>query len=325
MQREVPESVAVLWGGGLGDVLVIRPLLQRMNEVWGVRPHYLSRVIHFPQLFSTFGLDVAQQQLPAPLPELIRDMRSIRGSFEGVYIGGRATLKTRLLGHVIATDSFWHSSHDDRSPFIQEQVLADCQMLGLGEYSIDELVEDTKAWSHSMAGSRAVDGEYFVLHPSSKGGWETKNWPDSHWRALVGRLLDELGQSVCLVGTRQEEPRLQRLVQRIGRADRVRVLTALSMRDLFGLVEQSAGVICHNSGLLHVAVQLGKKTLCLNGSSALHWRASYPWVENIDSGRCQLRCNRYRCPVPGFDARCIKEISVAQVLSRVGSFLLAGR
>mgnify|MGYP001826308185 CR=1 FL=1 len=322
MALVIPKRVAVLWGGGLGDMLVIRPLLRRMNEQWGVRPHYLSRAIHFPDLFPALGLDVTLHQLPSHLPEVIREVRKHRGNFDAVYTGGKATLKTRLLGHLMATGSLWNLNHNDCSPFIQEQVLAECRALGLGGFSIDELVEETKNWCKAGAETGAVDGRYLVLHPSSKDGWQTKDWPDQNWRELARHLNEDHGQTICLVGTPKERPRLEQLVEGIVPADRAQVLTTLSVPGLFRLVERSAGVICHNSGLLHVAVQLGKKTLCLNGSSGNFWRAPYPWVENIDSGQCSLRCNRYRCPVPGFDARCIKGVGVARVLDRARYFLL---
>lgn len=317
-----PRKIAVLWGGGLGDLLVIRPLLQRMNERWGIRPHYLSRQLHFPELFAHFGLDVAVQTLPQRGAALLAAVHRLSGSFDGVYIGGRSTMKTRLLGHALNADQTWDSVHPDRAPFILEQVLADCATLGLGEYPIDDLISDTQRWSDTQTTEIPSGGDYLVLHPSSKAGWETKNWPDSHWRDLLFRLLRESDNALYLIGTESERPRLEKLIGTLPHQERLQLLTSLSIPSLFGMVAASRGVICHNSGLLHVAVQLGKRVLCLNGASADYWRAPYPWVANLESGSCTLRCNRYRCPVPGFDARCIKRLGVEQVMNSAQDFLL---
>jgi ADP-heptose:LPS heptosyltransferase len=62
-----------------------------------------------------------------------------------------------------------------------------------------------------------------------------------------------------------------------------------------------------------VATFLGKKTVCITGSSARYWQPPYPWVQNSTSAACTLACNRYTCPIPFYRAKCIKSITVEDV------------
>ena len=48
-------------------------------------------------------------------------------------------------------------------------------------------------------------------------------------------------------------------------------------------------------------------------SSARFWRPPYAHVKNVTSGACELACNQYRCPVPFYRARCIRELGVDPV------------
>jgi len=87
-------------------------------------------------------------------------------------------------------------------------------------------------------------------------------------------------------------------------------------------LRSSVGVICHNSGVMHLAAMLGKTTLALTGSSATFWRPPYAHVTNLSSGACNLACNQYRCPVPFYRAKCIRELEVRDVMKVVRDKLL---
>jgi ADP-heptose:LPS heptosyltransferase len=68
---------------------------------------------------------------------------------------------------------------------------------------------------------------------------------------------------------------------------------------------------------------LGKPTLVLTGSAPHFWRPPYAHVLNLDSGRCALACDQYRCPVPFYRARCIRELELGTVIAAVRERLLA--
>ena len=88
---------------------------------------------------------------------------------------------------------------------------------------------------------------------------------------------------------------------------------AASLQDIVELIRESDGVICHNSGILHLSTFLHKNIVCITGSSGIYWQPHYPWVKNLSSGLCAFACNRYKCPVPFFRAKCINGIKTDTV------------
>jgi ADP-heptose:LPS heptosyltransferase len=217
----------------------------------------------------------------------------------------------------VRTDRIWQKRYPETSSFVGEQVLADVRAFGIeGPDGIHKSYGGD--WYYEMQ-TGVSDGAspYLVLHPGAKGAWETKRWPDACWSELMRRILAESNLQLVLVGVAAELPHLQALLDGLTAAERARVAIQAdaSLQELALAVRGSAGVICHNSGVMHLAAMLGRPTLALTGSSPQCWRPPYAHVRNLTSGRCGLACNQYRCPVPFYRARCIKQLSVTQVLS----------
>ncbi len=153
------------------------------------------------------------------------------------------------------------------------------------------------------------------MHAGAKQRWETTRWPAENWALLTNRILDETPCGVCFVGVASEEPIIAQISAGLPAAAQARIRQCISwpVRDTARLISASSGVICHNSGILHLATFLGKKTVCITGSSARYWQPPYPWVKNITSAACNRACNRYTCAIPFYRAKCIKSITVENV------------
>jgi heptosyltransferase-2 len=204
-----------------------------------------------------------------------------------------------------------------------EQVLRDCRLMGLPEASAGPAGFSGFLPWQVMPGS-APARPYLVLHAGSKERWQTTRWPGERWSELTTLLLEQTSFHLVFVGTASEQALVQSIAA--GGQDTGRITASLSapLRQTAGLIAAAGGVICHNSGILHLAAFLGAKTACITGSSARYWRPPYPWVKNITTAACDRACNRYRCPIPWYRAKCIHSITVADVWAGLKEHAIIG-
>lgn len=312
--------IGILWGGGLGDLLVISPLIVALRKEQRRWPTILTTASHATHLFQELYPDIEVVLLPRRFVRVWSAIQSWRGSFDMLYIGPYPTWKTRVLAHMLAPKRIWCKVYPDVPAFMLEQILRDVSELGLPRTEIKDIVSEVLGISARDVRGISGNGRYLVLHPGAKQGWQTTKWPTERWIELIERILDQTSFSLHILGTENERNFISSLLTCLPEVGKGRINLCLSwrIRDVAELVRGSAGVICHNSGILHLAVLLRKDTICLTGSSASYWRPHYPWVTNLDSGRCHLACNRYRCPIPFYRARCITELSVDNVWQAIG-------
>jgi len=309
-----PERWCILWGGGLGDILVIRPLLQVLARSCLVPPVYATTATHLPSLFNSLGLRMHVVRLARTPWTAVSQMRSL-GRFDWLYIGPRNTWKTRILAMSVLGARVWRSRRKSKIQFVADIIAEDANNLHPNEASSQPYgtlpIFPRPANAHSFMYPRFTT-PYLVVHPSAKTQWQTKTWPTTHWQALLNHLALE-GWKIHLVGTPEERIALDRLRSTLPQGTSL-VHTELDYWQLEDILIHASGVLCHNSGIMHLALAHKKPTVVLTGSSGTQWRAEYPWVKNVTSGKCRMACNRYRCPLPGFRARCIRELGVEQAL-----------
>jgi hypothetical protein len=321
LQVRPQDRFAVFWGGGLGDILVIRPLLMALAEKLERPPYFFTTAHHLEGVFEALGLKVQLQVLPTAPGEALKVFRRLGLRFDWIYLGPHPRLKTRLLTHVVGAGHILNMRHADVPAFLGDQILADVRALGLAD-SGPATQPYGGDWGPGAAPTR--DAEYLVLHAGAKGRWQTKQWPEAKWIQFMAWLLQNSGLRLLLVGTPEERALLDGLKSALPEAvrERAQIRCDYSLADLAACLRGSRGVVCHNSGVMHLATLLGKPTLALTGSAPHYWRPAYPHVLNLDSGRCGLACDQYRCPVPFYRARCIRELEVEAVVAAARDHLL---
>ena len=312
----MPERVAILWGGGLGDLLVMRPVLEAVCRPGWPAPLYLTRSIAETDPLKAMGLPVERLLLPPGPREALALVRGA-GHFDRVYSGPHNRWRTRMLARTVDAERHGpvHPRGDCR--FLADVIAADVVAMGWMEhpppvYGSRPLFP--LPLPEGPVGAELPRGPYLVIHPGSKSRWETTRWPMDRWSLLL-RQLAHAGWHLWLVGGRDEHEVLQQLAASVSAAPQVAVHTDWPLWQLERAVASARGVLCHNSGIMHLALAYERPTIVLTGSSAPYWQASYAWVRNLTSGECQLACNRYRCPVPGFHAKCIRHLEIGRVLA----------
>lgn len=98
---------------------------------------------------------------------------------------------------------------------------------------------------------------------AATGSFTPKIWPAAHWQDLISRLLNE-GCRLAVLGDQRERVYTEQLLSGFG--DAVLNLTGkLSIPEAALVISMSKGLICHDSGLMHVANALDVPLLSLYG------------------------------------------------------------
>lgn len=167
-----------------------------------------------------------------------------------------------------------------------------------------ELRDEWRARMNIVDGKRAV-----VFAPGSAG--ESKRWPPSYFAEAAKRLTAQ-GVEVWVVGGPEEKPFGKEIAEgNTGVCD----FTGAALADGVIAVNEAEATLANDSGLLHIAVALGKKALGIFGptdpDAAL--ALANPAPEIILRGPlldCQY-CWEYVCPLQHH--KCMRDIAPERV------------
>jgi heptosyltransferase-2 len=149
-----------------------------------------------------------------------------------------------------------------------------------------------------------IEGEYTVLCPGAEYG-PAKRWP--YFKELAQRL----GSQVVVLGSAKD-------ADAGSGVPGLNLIGKTSLDEAIRLIAGASAVVSNDSGLMHVAAALGRPQVALFGSSSPEHTppdsaaARVLWLK-LECSPCFER----ECPLGHF--RCMKEISVEQVLAAMDS------
>jgi len=145
--------------------------------------------------------------------------------------------------------------------------------------------------------------------------WTNKRWIDSHWQQLVKRAGEENYRVMMPWGSEQEKHQAEEIARDY---DHCQVLPRLRLSEIAGLLVNSAGAVCVDTGLAHIAAALEVPTVTLYGATdpkliaATGNRAQHLLASDYPCSPCYKR----RCETSGYtgaQAQCMKTINAEQV------------
>lgn len=157
---------------------------------------------------------------------------------------------------------------------------------------------------------KALPEPRIALVPSA--AWKMKRWPMEHWKRLM-ELIDHA--SFVLLGGPDDD-----FIRELENAAPGRVLNLagrLKLSESAALLSDVQLVIANDTGLLHVADQMGRPTLALIGPTAFGY-TSQPNSENLEIDLGCKPCSkdgRGRCRNSVYQ-RCLVELSPEYVAAR---------
>jgi len=140
--------------------------------------------------------------------------------------------------------------------------------------------------------------------------WPTKLWREDLFAALAERIVQELGLTVVITGSRDEQPYVAAIFRNLKTGRIIDLTGQTSLRDLACLYRQAALVVTTDSGPMHIAAAVGTPVVALFGPTDP--RRTGPYGSQHTVIRKELTCSpcfRKTCPT----RECMEGITVEEV------------
>lgn len=283
-----PEKVLVAAFGFLGDMLLLRPVLESLKQL---RPdmklvlltNRMGEQVYRNVDFLDGLIRIGDEGDPVLTKRLVRTAIDGEGPdaiFIPYYYGQSPKDLFACRQARIATFDeevgfprrWWYNRADVRvkkprgKPEMQN-LLALFKHAGLerllpaGPYAIESPAR--KKVDADLTRDGLAPKEYIVLMPGSAK--EFKLWPEDRWAALLRYIVNDRGMQAVLLGTPAEEPLCRRVVAAAG-VD-APIHCQLTIPELGHWLDRAKLLIAPDNGAVHLAVTLGTPSLILFGAT----------------------------------------------------------
>ncbi|MCU1634360.1 MAG: glycosyl transferase [Micrococcaceae bacterium] len=275
--------IAVLRGGGLGDLMFAMPAIAALKRCYpdaditllGMpghaallegRPGAVSRIVELPYFP---GVRPGRDEDPVAVEQFFA---GLRGSFDlavQLHGGGRNSNPFLLrLGarHTIGTRTPDAVGLERTIPYVyyQHEVFRALEVVGLaGAVPVDlEPRLDVRPEEVERAAQLTGGGPVVALHPGATD--PRRRWPSSSFAEVALRAAAD-GCEVVVVGDETDAPTAEEIVRLALEADptaNVRSLAGrLTLGELAGILDRSAVMVGNDSGPRHLAQAVGTPTI----------------------------------------------------------------
>lgn len=283
-----PSDIYVIRDCGLGDVLMLSPVLAEFQKKWSIHRIHFVTTTPFVPLFAG-----------RPFVSSVLDYEKNVGSFP---------LAIDLVGYSErAEDRRVHHRVDVFSSYLGVNLPE--WKRGMAEFAIDEKEKD---WAKRELEARGVKEGQVIIGLEIRGATPVRTWPRINLSEL-SQLLVEAGYWVMLLDHEtsmgwEEEGILN-------------FCGKLTLRQVAALIGQTNAMVCPDSGLLHLAGALRVPTVGLFGTIPPELRIKY-YPKTVAITAQGLEC------LPCFDnascwengeirADCMKAITPQEVFAAV--------
>ncbi len=305
-------------------VTVILPVVLRT----GKRPVIFSKYSGIGDIICTFpaALELKKRHPQATFIYNCHPEFTCLPRLGGVAVRTTSLLPVGLVGHWYGwlLAGFYHfDSHDDHPDITpSENVIQDFgRRLGVDIGDNHPTLQNDPVVTGRVKPLLGKNGRHedltIVIHTGPT--WPVKEWPHESWVALVGELkrhgftkVIQLGVNSHPVVGKVEYANIPDVISLVNQLTLAETVALISLGDLF------VGI---DSGLLHIAAAVQTPAVGLWGPTSFQWLFSSPEARsfvtsNVECQGCHHRVPRLHwmtgCP---YDIRCMKNISVVEVLS----------
>lgn len=330
--------IAVLRGGGLGDLLFTLPATEALAAAYpDAEVVLLGAPLHADLLTGRPGAVSQVLTLPAAKglhepPDQAVDQTAQEVFFDQVR--GKLDLAVQLHGGGRWSNPFLHrleatwtvgACSDDAVPltrsvpyrYYQHEILRCLEIVGMAGAPPVALEPEVAIVQADLdAAASTLDGlptPVLVVHPGARD--PRRRWPPDRFAAVIAALA-EAGAGVVVVGSAAERELVEfvaessrlRLSQQAAR--NVRAVTDLDMSGLCGVLASSHAVVANDSGPRHLAGAVGTPTV------SVYWMGNVMMAGPLSRAWHRVLISwTPACPVCGIDAtrenlpRCAHDVS----------------
>ena len=351
------QRIAVLRGGGLGDLLMAVPAMEALKAAYPDaelvllcapslvklltgRPSPVSRALPLPPTPGVY--DPSSDGGDPPDRNTLRNWVEDHPIDLGVQLHGGGASSNPLIKSLSPTWTVGTRAHDaeplTRSvPYrlYQHEVLRWLEVVGLAgappvTFEPSVVVTDADRRCAQLV-LPWTSGPVVGVHPGARDG--RRRWPATHFATVVTDCVKG-GARVVVLGTPSEEGLMRDIAERARaelsptEADSIAVLCGLDYSGLCGVLARCDVLIGNDSGVRHLAKAVGSPTVGIFlPSNLIHYgpfsrakdRALMSWTTRCPV--CDSDCVSADAPGCGHDVSFVADISPDAVLHEVRDLL----
>jgi len=303
------------------DDLLAHPDVEEVH--WLVDSRYLFVTEAFPRQVSVHAVDMKGDR---PLASIMASVRALRKQRFDAVLDMQGLIKSSLLARLIGSRvygidtahcreraSSWLTRpvrlHPDErhvvqqyrrvatAPFATDIARIPDSPINYAAPSI-ALSEAMRREGENICKSMSLSaGNFVIMHLG--GGWQTKQLPDTSWRAIAKGVAKQGQKPVFSWGSLDEAEHAATLSSEVKGS--LSLIRRLDMTPLCGMLAAAKAVVGADTGVVHLAAALGAPTISFWGPSA-SWRSAplgprqFQIESNPDCGPCFKRsCDNFIC------------------------------
>jgi ADP-heptose:LPS heptosyltransferase len=171
--------------------------------------------------------------------------------------------------------------------------------------------------------------DYIVINPNASDLRTERRWPYINYIHLINRILDLYPQIyIILTGSVSEKSDVSKIYQGINEKFRANVIDTsgkLNLIDLVKIINNSRFMITNDTGPMHIAFALKKKTIALFGPCSPVGYINQPNTEFVYRKiHCSPCVHDYFVSPCNDDNLCMQIITVNEILNMVKKFMTFG-
>lgn len=334
MEQEEPSSIIIRMPNWLGDLVMATPVLSAVREKWP-KAHIVAMTSaglaplleKDPRINEVLSFNKPQGFIhrlhPYPLIDKLREGRYDLGilltnSFSSAWWFYLAGIKERLgFGRPFLLTKSATFPKNYKKQHLVHSYLQLLEKIGIPFQERKPeifLTREEKAEAEEKIRALGAGGGRIVigLNPGAAYG-PAKCWPPERYRALIRKLLEDERFLILVFGDAASLSLIETIAG--GLSERVINLAGkTSLRELLSLIGACDLFITNDSGPMHVAAALQIPLIALFGSTSDVMTGPYGGGEVIHKRASCSPCYLRTCPL---DFRCMKEIEVQEVLSKI--------
>ena len=329
-----PKAILVIRPGGLGDLILLLPVLRRLVALYPRARIDLVCEKRNQEMIPLSGLPVrplAYDTSPVSfLRGLLRTSYDLAIDSEQFHhfsalfaVASGAPVRIGFNINPVRFPLYTHGVSYETNGFEGTQFMR--LLEPLEEVSAsgkqDASSSEPKAPAKPDPANEAP-APFVLLHPGATS--RHKQWAPDRFVELALRLLESTELDVAVLADprrNRASARVRRALDKI-RAPRLRILPAQSLRETAELIRRSQVLVGSDSGLIHLAVWLGTPSVALFGpGDPDKWSQPHPRHQVVRHPLPCAPCALFGRHTPCRAIDCMQAITVEEVLSAVAKAL----
>jgi ADP-heptose:LPS heptosyltransferase len=160
-----------------------------------------------------------------------------------------------------------------------------------------------------------VNKPFISVHPGSR--LPLKQWPVEKCAILYDRIIDNYGISLVIFGAKHEKGLVDNIVKRM-KYKPIVLAGRLSLRELAGILSETALFVCNDSVPMHIATAMKTPTVAIFGPSKSRETGPYDNRCRVveKDFPCRFSCDESECKHKVHN-ECMKSVTVEEVFDTV--------